>query len=160
VLLWYVGLSILLVHVVFRSSGVDYRLVALGALLPLLVDAPLRRQAYGHTVLASAALLAVVMLATVGRSRLLRRRLLCLPIGALCGLVLSGVWAEPDVFWWPVGGASFPRTALLPPVPVVALEELAGAAACVWLLVRLRLSEPGRLARFVRSGRADGTVRR
>ena len=35
VLLWYVGLSVLLVANVFRSVGVDYRLIAVGSLLPL-----------------------------------------------------------------------------------------------------------------------------
>ena len=49
-LLWYVGMSVLLVANVFRSVGVDYRLVALGALLPLVVDLPVGHRAFGHTL--------------------------------------------------------------------------------------------------------------
>ena len=49
-LLWYVGLSVLIVVNVFRSSGVDYRLVAVGALLPLIVDLPAGHRAFGHTI--------------------------------------------------------------------------------------------------------------
>jgi hypothetical protein len=153
VLLWYVGVSAVMVHVVFRSAGVDYRLVGLGSLLPLVADLGFGRRAYGHTLLASTALLVLVMLGTIGRPRLLRRRLLCLPVGALCGLVLSGVWAEPDVFWWPAGGSAFPERALLPPLPVVALEELAGAAACAWLVVQGGLLDPGRRRQLLRTGR-------
>ena len=41
-LLWYTALSILFVATVFRSSGLDYRVIALGALLPVLVDLPRR----------------------------------------------------------------------------------------------------------------------
>ena len=49
--------------------------------------------------LGGVALLAVVMVGTIGRPRLVRRRLLCLPIGMFCGLVLSGAWMETDLFW-------------------------------------------------------------
>ena len=38
---WYVGPSIVGVYEIFRSRGLDYRLIALGALAPLLVDLPL-----------------------------------------------------------------------------------------------------------------------
>ena len=42
-LLWYVGLSVVIVLLVFQSSGVDYRLIAVGSLLPLAIDLPARR---------------------------------------------------------------------------------------------------------------------
>ncbi|MGQ0805327.1 MAG: hypothetical protein ACT4PI_15875 [Actinomycetota bacterium] len=151
-LLWYAGLSILLVHYVFRSSGVDYRLIAAGALLPLAIDLPLRRLAYGHTLAAGILLMVLVMVGTIGRSRLLRRRLLCLPIGFLCGLVLSGAWTEADVFWWPVTGA-LPHEPLLPPLAIVALEELVGLVACGWVVIEFGLTEPLQRLAFLRSGR-------
>lgn len=157
--LWYAGVSVVLVAYVFRSTGVDYRFVAGGALLPLLVDLPLGRSAYAHTLVAGAGLLAVAMVATIGRPRLLRRRLVCIPIGFLCGLVLSGIWAEPDVFWWPVSGRSFPDEPLLPPLVVVALEELAGLAACAWVVIRFGLADPARRAEFLRSGRLREVAR-
>lgn len=159
-LLWYVGLSILAVHYIFRSSGVDYRLVALGSVLPLLVDLPFRRLAYGHALLAGVGLLFAVMLVTIGRSRLLRRRLVCVPIGYLCGLVLSGAWAVSEVFWWPFLGTSFPHDPLLPPLGVVVFEELVGAAACVWVVVMFGLRSPEPRREFLRTGRLREVARR
>src|SRR5262249_61014000 len=113
-LLWYAGLSVLLVYFVFQSTGIDYRLVVVGSLLPLVVDLPFLGLSYGHTLLASVVLLVVVMLVTIGRPRLLRRRLLCLPIGAFCGLALSAAWTNTAVFCWPYTGASLPDGAQLP----------------------------------------------
>jgi len=152
-LLWYAGFSVLLVYFVFQSTGVDYRLVVAGSLLPLAVDLPFVGLAYGHTLLGSVALLVAVMLLTIGRPRLLRRRLLCLPIGAFCGLVLSAAWTNTDVFWWPFTGASLPDGALLPAAGIVVLEELAGLAACAWIVYRFGLADRGRRDDFLRSGR-------
>ena len=47
---WYLAPSIVAVHDIFRSRGLDYRLIALGAILPLLIDAPLGYYAYGHSL--------------------------------------------------------------------------------------------------------------
>ena len=151
-LFWYVGVAVLFVYYVFRSSGVDYRLIAVGALLPLVVDVPFLRVAYGHTLVVGVGFLVAVMVATIGRPRLLRRRLVCLPIGFLCGLVLSGVWTNAEVFWWPAAGA-LPDDPLLPPAPVVAIEELVGLGACAWIAVQFRLNERGPRAAFLRTGR-------
>ena len=151
-LLWYAGLSVLLVHYVFRSGGVDYRLIALGSLLPLALDLPLRRLAYGHTLAAGVALMFVVMVGTIGRPRLLRRRLICIPIGFLCGLVLSGAWTDAGVFWWPFNGA-LPHEPLLPPAPIVALEELVGLGACAWIVAEFGLTDPVPRLAFLRGGR-------
>lgn len=151
--LWYVGLSVLLVATIFRSVGIDYRLVALGALLPLLVDLPFGYRAYGHTLIFAVALLAAVMVGTIGRSRLLRRRLLCLPIGVFCGLVLSGAFTNDELFWWPFLGTSFPHEALLPATWVVVLEELAGLFACWVLIGQYDLYLPGPRRELIRTGR-------
>jgi hypothetical protein len=153
VILWYVGLSVVLVQFVFRSSGIDYRLVALGALLPLAVDVPFGRPAYGHTLAFGVATLLVVMVGTIGQPRLVRRRLVCIPLGVLCGLVLSGAWTDADVFWWPAPGSSFPDQSLLPPLAIVALEELVGLAACVWVVMRCGLVDEARRRQFLRTGR-------
>ena len=112
--LWYIGLSVLVVANVFRSSGLDFRLVALGSMLPLLVDLPVGHRAFGHSLLFPVALLTVVMIGMIGRSRLRRRQLLCVPIGVFCGLVLSGAFTANEVFWWPGFGADFGNESLLP----------------------------------------------
>jgi len=153
VLLWYVGMSVFLVATVFRSVGIDYRLIALGAMLPLLVDLPIGYRAYGHTLLFAVALLAIVMVATIGRPRLLRRRWLCIPIGIFCGLILSGAFANTDLFWWPFLGTSFPHDPLLPATWVVVVEELVGLVVC-WVLVgQYDLYLPGPRQELLRTGR-------
>ena len=152
-LLWYVGVSVLLVANIFKSSGIDYRLIALGSLLPLLVDLPVGHTAFGHTVLFPISMLAVVMVGTIGRSRLTRRRLLCIPIGVFCGLILSGAFTNADLFWWPLGGTTFPDDSLLPVWWVVLLEELAGLVAIWWVVGQFDLYLPGPRRELFRTGR-------
>jgi hypothetical protein len=158
VLLWSTALSILLVANVFRSPGLDYRLVALGAVVPLLLDAPVGRRAVGHTLVFAVALFTLVMVGTTGRSRLLRRRLLCLPIGVFVGLVLSGAFTQDHVFLWPFLGGAFGNYGLLPAWWVVLVEELVGLVGWWWIVGQfdLYLVEPRRA--FLRSGRLrEGT---
>jgi hypothetical protein len=138
---------------VFQSHGIDYRLVAVGSLLPLVLDIPFGYRAYGYTLLFAVVLLALAMLGTIGRPRLLRRRLLCLPIGVFAGLVLSGAFSNSELFWWPFLGSSFAHDALLPGTWWVVGEELVGLAVG-WLLVGvydLYLHEPRR--EFLQTGR-------
>jgi membrane-bound metal-dependent hydrolase YbcI (DUF457 family) len=152
-LFWYAGLSVLVVVNVFRSVGVDYRLIAGGAILPLLVDAPVGHRWFGHSLAFAVALLIVVMLATLGRPRLLRRRLLCVPIGVFCGLVLSGAFTSDHVFWWPALGSSFGSEALLPAWWAVVIEEVVGLVACWWLVGQFDLYLPDPRSTFLHTGR-------
>jgi hypothetical protein len=158
VLLWFTAVSILLVANVFRSSGLDYRLVALGALAPVLVDAPLGHRAVGHALVLAVGLFTVVMVATTGRSRLVRRRLLCLPIGVFVGLVLSGAFTQDHVFLWPFLGG-FGDHALLPAWWVVLLEELVGLVGWWWIVGQFDLYLPGPRRTFLRSGRLQESTR-
>ena len=151
-LLWYVGFSVFIVATIFKSSGIDYRLIALGSILPLVVDLGFGYRAYGHTLLFAVVLLAVTMIGTIGRPRLLRRRLLCLPIGVFCGLVLSGAFTNDELFWWPFFG-SFTHDALLPSTWVVVAEEIAGLVMCWFLVGQYDLYLPGPRRDFFRRGR-------
>ncbi|HUV11107.1 MAG TPA: hypothetical protein VMX12_09020 [Acidimicrobiia bacterium] len=151
--LWYTGLSVLLVANVFRSVGVDYRLIAGGALLPLVVDLPVGHRWFGHTLVFPVALLMIVMLGTVDGSRLRRRRLLCIPIGVFCGLILSGAFANSDLFLWPLGGTGFGGENLLPEWWVVLLEELGGLVAWWWVVGQFDLYLPEPRAAFLHTGR-------
>jgi hypothetical protein len=157
VFFWYVGLSVLLVATIFKSSGIDYRLVAVGSLLPLIVDLPFGYRAYGSTLLFAVVLLVVVMLGTIGRPRLLRRRLLCLPIGVFCGLVLSGAFLNDERFWWPFVGA-FAHDNLLPTTWLVVVEELVGLVVCWYLVGQYDLYLPGPRRDFWRTGRLSAAV--
>jgi hypothetical protein len=154
VFLWFLGTAFLATWLVFRDPALDHRLVLVGAILPDVLDGPTGRAGVAHSLLASAVLLVVVVLATRGRRRL-RRTLVALPIGTFLHLVFDGIWASREVFWWPLAGtdlgdAELPSIARgLADVPL----ELAGAAVLVWAWRRFRLAEPERRRTFLRTGR-------
>ena len=153
-LLWFVFGAIFGVWNVFQSPGLDFRLVAGGALLPELIDLPFRAQAYAHTLLAATLVLVITMLATTGRGRRLRRRrALGLAIGWFAGLVLSAAWAHKEVFWWPAFGTARPDAPLFGVWPVVVAEELLGLAAAWWTWTRFGLRDPVRRRALYRTGR-------
>lgn len=151
--LWFAGVSVVFVWFVFRSPALDYRLVALGSVLPV-GEVALGGPRLLHTLVFSVALLGVVMLSTQKR-RLVRRRWISLPIGMLVHLVLDGIWAEADVFWWPFFGVGFGGVAL-PELDrglvVGLLMEAVGVACLVWGAVNFGLLDPDQRRIFVRTG--------
>jgi len=153
VLLWYVGVSTAFVWNVFRSPALDYRLIMVGSVLPVL-DVVFGGPAVLHTLLFAVVMMAVIMLATQHR-RLQRRRLISLPIGLMTGLVLDGAWTSKTVFWWPFFGWSFPGGGL-PELQRGAgwtvLLELIGAAALAWCWVAFSWSDRRNRDLFLRSG--------
>lgn len=158
-LFWPAGVALLVVWNVFRDPAIDYRVVIAGALLPDLLDAPLGGGRVAHTLVASAALLVAVVLATRGR-RHARRRWLALPIGTFVHLVADGVWARSSLLWWPGFGwaLSGPLPALDHGPAVLALEEAAGLAAVVWFCARFGLRDRAVRARLWRTGRLPRDV--
>jgi len=150
VILYFIGLTWWGVWAVFQSRGVDYRFLALGALVPLAVDVAVGHWAFGHTLVAAGLVMAVVMLAQ--RSRLGQRRWLGVPIGMLAHLVLDGVWADQAVFWWPALGADWGSHALLPAAGWLVARELLGVVACVAFYKHFGLSEPRRRQTFLATG--------
>ena len=161
--LWFAACAVVAVAVVFGSSGVDYRIVALGAVLPLaenLTGSPWVL----HTLAGSVALLVGVMALTAGRGRRLRRRRwIGLPIGTLVFLVASGAWSRTALFWWPVGGSGGVGHGVPPeydrPLWILIALELAGAAALAWTAHRFDLSNPDRRRAFLATGRLTRTNR-
>lgn len=158
-LLWFAVVAPVLVAEVFRSPMVDYRLVAVGALLPL-VEVVAGRVFVLHTLAAPVVLLAVVMGATTGR-RLVRRRLLGIPIGLFLHLVLDGSFASAELFWWPAFGWSF-ADLTLPESQGVGLRLLLELVAIVVAVVAWRrygLDDPAARSRLVRTGHLPSAVR-
>lgn len=155
--LWFVGAAFVLVWVIFRSPALDYRLVMLGAVLPVgeaLVGGPW----LGHTLVGGVALLLVVVLATQ-RRRLVRRRWISLPIGVLLHLALDGSFTRAELFWWPFFGLDQLGDGGVPEVarglgPVV-FFDLVGLACLVWCYRRFGLDDPGRRRTFLQTGHLD-----
>jgi len=152
-ILWFAGGAVVIVWSVFRDPAIDYRLVVAGVLLPDVVALAAGGPFVLHTLAGSAALLGAVMVATRGR-RERRRRALALPIGTFLHLVLDGVWARTELFWWPLFGLSFPGEVPAGARGVLNLPlEVAGALALAWVWKRFRLDEGDRRATFLRTGR-------
>ncbi len=156
--LWFAGGAFVLVWVVFRSPAVDYRLVMLGAVLPV-GELPFGSPRLLHSLTAAAAALGLAMLVTP-RRRLAQRRLVAVPIGMFIHLLLDGIWTDTQAFWWPFAGLAW-SDARLPELSRGAFDlvlEALGAAALWWCWRRFRLDEPERRARFLRTGQLDRDV--
>lgn len=154
-LIWFAATSVVLVAIVFRSPGVDYRYVVLGALLPVL-EAATGGPKVLHSVVGAVVILVVVVLATQ-RRRLVRRKVLGIPIGLMAHLVLDGSFTRTDAFWWPVTGTSF-ASGQVPELDHLGLSlvlEVVGVGVAWWSYRLFRLDEAGRRERFVRTGRLD-----
>jgi membrane-bound metal-dependent hydrolase YbcI (DUF457 family) len=155
-LIWFAAASVVLVAVVFRSGGVDYRTVIVGALLPVL-EGLLGGPRVLHSIVGPALVLAVAMILTRGRRRMLRRRVLGIPIGMMCHLVLDGAFTRTDVFWWPFTGLAFAE-GQIPEWEHLALSlvlEVIGIGVAVWAWRLFGLDRPEARERFLREGRLD-----
>ena len=162
VFFFFVAAAVIGVLLVFDSASVDYRFVALGSLLPLL-EALSGRPLVLHTLLGSVSLLTLAMAFTV-RRRVLRRRVLGIPIGTFVFLIVSGVWTRTDLFWWPALGldgiASPPLPEFDRPLAVLVLLELVGIGGMVWLIRRFALTQSENLRQLYATGRLPKTKRR
>lgn len=160
VILWFAGMSLVAMWVVFRDPAIDHRLVVLGALLPDLIDLGFGRAAAAHTLLGAVGALFLVMGVTIGK-RAWRRRWLAVPIGWFFHLILDPVWSETDLFWWPSGGIGFGDVSLPAfsrPLGATLVMELMGVAALIWAYHRFGLRDPDRRAMFLRTGRIDRSL--
>ena len=151
--LWFIGTAVITVWYVFRDPRFDYRLLIVGSLLPEL-DALAGGMRWMHSLSFSVAVLAVVMVATIGRKPL-RKLLLGLAIGMFLHLVFDGAWATTEVFWWPFTGASIGDE----PLPSVQRGwwnlplEAIGLVILVWAWRRAGLGTATRRHAVARTGR-------
>jgi hypothetical protein len=152
VFFWFAGMSFLLTWEVFRSPALDYRLVMLGAVLPVgeIVTGGPRAL---HSLTTAVLVLAIVMLTTRHR-RLLRRQLLGLPIGLFMHLLLDGAWGRTELFWWPLFGWSFGPGGM-PEVDrglMSVLFEVVGIGALLFCYQRFSLDDPANRREFLHTG--------
>ena len=154
---WFIATSIWSVWFVFRDPKFDYRLLAIAALTPDLVDGLL--QAFGlargamHSVVTSIAVLFAIMIATAGR-RPSRQRLLAVPIGLFMHLIYDGAFSATKTFWWPLTGKNLSEESL-PSVErgIVNLPlELLVIVACIIAWRYFGLSDKTRRTKFLKTG--------
>lgn len=154
---WFIATSIWSVWFVFRDPKFDYRLLAIAALTPDLVDGLL--QAFGlahgamHSVVTSIAVLFAIMIATAGR-RPSRQRLLAIPIGLFMHLIFDGAFSATKTFWWPLTGIALGDKSI-PSVERGTLNlplELLGFVACIIAWRYFALSDKTRRSKFLKTG--------
>lgn len=147
------AVSILLTYFIFRSKGIDYRLIALGSLTPVLMDMFIGHASIGHSFVFAVLVLVLIMILTIGRSRLLRRRLLCIPIGMFFGLVLSGAFLYEQMWWWPfTHNSSGEELAIFPRTITWIIRDIIGLVA-IYVIVGIGdLYKRENFSRFLRTG--------
>lgn len=168
---WHIGGTIAIFRYVFRDPKVDLRFLALGAILPDLIDKPLgtmllpavfngSSQVIGHTLLFSLVLMSVVLLTT--RRGRVRRRWMALAIGSLIHLLLDAMWTVQETFLWPAFGWEFPPgiseywSGLLERLfsdPWRIVQELVGLGYLIYLYRRAQLNDPARRTELLHTGR-------
>lgn len=175
-LFWHVGATIAFTRYAFRDEAMDLRVLALGAVLPDLIDSPIgfvfwsRYQTVrltAHSLLFATVLLVIVMVGT--RRGRPRKRWMPLAIGVLLHLVLDGMWRLPSTLWWPFLGWEFDMTAfttvgayiewLLSDPRTWALEAV-GLAYLAALARASGLSDPGERRLLLTSGRVKAPIGR
>ena len=139
------------------ADAIDYRLVALGALLPDLIDKPLswfiigdalnnNGHLFGHTLLFALTMLLPGLYLLVSRND---PRLLAVAVAVLSHFAGDPVTHAPRILLWPLFGVEFSRVSLLGPwgIPVET------AAGLILLLVARRVALRGRLDLLLLEGR-------
>lgn len=158
-LLWFVIVGPILVAEIFRSPMIDYRLVALGAVLPV-AEVVTGGPRIFHTLFGAVAAMSLVM-ALTSKRRLVRRRLLGVPIGLFFHLLLDAAWARTALFWWPVvglargDGLSFGEGGLPEfdrPLAVGLFLEVLAVAAGWWAWKRYELDDEDNRRFFFTTG--------
>ena len=155
---WFVTFAVLVVVAVFDSPAMDYRYVAVGAVIPV-AEVAIGHPYIFHTLLGSVATLVLVAIATRGR-RLAARRFVGLPIGLFLHLVADGTWSRAELFWWPFLGTSAFGRGDVPERAHLAASvglEVVGIVAAVWIVRRYGLDRSDARRRFLTSGRLATT---
>ena len=156
---WFAAASFFIVVMVFDSPAMDYRLVVLGSVAPV-VEGAVGGPWLLHTLAGCVVVFAVVVVATRGR-RLTARRAIGLPIGLLLHLVLDGTWTNSALFWWPFGGGRPLGKGRIPEFDHVAVSlmlEVVGIALAIFAIRRFELKRPDRRREFLRTGRLGRDV--
>lgn len=98
------------------KSAINLKYLAIGAILPDLIDKPIGRiilastfengRMIGHTLLVS---IIIFLIGLYFYQKRKDNRWLSLSIGSFFHLVEDQIWAQPKTFFWPLLGLSFPK---------------------------------------------------
>ena len=159
---WHVGATVAFIRYAFRDDAMDLRFLALGALLPDLIDTPIGIvgwSSFGAVRLASHGIafgsLVMVAVLIFTRRGPARKRWMLLATGVLLHLLLDAMWNLPETLWWPFLGTQVSGTGF--PTYGAYLEDLL-TNPIMWAGETLGLIYLVVLAR--RSGLADRAARR
>lgn len=150
--LWFAGLAFVIVASVFASPLIDYRLVVLGATMPV-IEMIYNGPWVMHSLAAPVALMILVMLVFSGK-RLRQRRWLGLPIGMFLYLFLDRAWTKTDVFWWPISGINRNNSEIPTwesPLIIIVMEII-GAIAIIYSVRKYKLLVKNNRLLFLRTG--------
>lgn len=169
-LIWRLGATLWLFRWIFRDPKVDVRFLFLGVLIPDLIDLPIGTllfadrystgQLWAHSLTVASVYMAVVLLLTRRGRR--RRAFMAVGVAWLFHLLLDGMWANPEVFFWPFFGFGFAAG----PAPFWPLAweraladpwrwvlEMVGILYLVWVWFAVGLNKPERLNGLLKTGR-------
>jgi membrane-bound metal-dependent hydrolase YbcI (DUF457 family) len=111
VIFWHVGATVAFIRYAFRDDAMDLRFLALGALLPDLIDTPIGIVGWSsvgavrlvsHGILFGSLVMVAVLIFT--RRGPMRKRWMLLATGVLLHLLLDAMWSQPETLWWPFLG--------------------------------------------------------
>lgn len=173
---WHVGATVAFIRYAFRDDAMDLRFLALGAVLPDLIDTPIGIVGWsslGAVRLASHGILfgALVMVAVLIFTRRgpVRKRWMLLSTGVLLHLLLDAMWNLPDTLWWPFLGSEFSATGFstygsyvqdLLTNPVMWAGEALGLIYLIALATRARLVDPAARLTLWRTGVVSARIDR
>ena len=144
-LLWFAGLSFIIVATVFACPAIDYRLVVIGSLVPV-IEMVLEGPWVLHSLLAPVVVMGFVMIAFQGK-RLKQRKWLGIPIGMFLYLFLDRAWTLSG---FQIDKANAPTREQ--PVVLVVMEAT-GLLAASYGVRKYKIYEKENMKLFLRTGR-------
>ena len=159
-LLWFAGLSFIIVATVFASPAIDYRLVMIGSLVPV-VEMFLEGPWMLHSLLAPVLVMGFVMIAFQGK-RLKQRKWLGVPIGMFLYLFLDRAWTKANLFWWPLFGFQIEKadTPTWEEPAILILMEIAGLLVVGFGVAKYKIYEKENMKLFLKTGRIQRQMMR
>jgi membrane-bound metal-dependent hydrolase YbcI (DUF457 family) len=174
VLFWHVGATVAFIRYAFRDPNMDLRFLAVGAVVPDLIDLPIGIVMWGtyaaprlgaHSLLFGALIMVAVLVGTRRGPR--RKQWMLLAVGVLMHALLDALWRQPETLWWPFLGTTFASSGFdtygayvrhLMTNPTMWVGEFVGLAYLVWLGRRAGLANPEARSRLLSTGVVSGPV--